>query len=65
MSTEARGGEVGGTGDDVAGLVFVKAFGDEEVDLGVEAFGGVGFDFHFLGDDVVYDLEDSGFDLGG
>jgi len=46
LSAEAGGGEIRGTGDDVAGLVLVETLGEEDVDFCVEAFGGMGADFY-------------------
>ena len=63
QGAEAGGGEIRRAGDDVTGFVFVEAGGDEEVDLGVEAFGGVGLQLDLARGDVIDELQDAFLDL--
>lgn len=63
LHPQAGGGEVGSTGDHVAVLVLVEALGKEEVDLRVEAFRGVRFDFNAPAGDFLDKLENAFFDL--
>ena len=60
----SEGGEVGGAGDHVAVHMFVEACGEEEVYFGVEALGGVSFDFYSFRSDVLNELEDAFFHIG-